>query len=215
MRTLPFRILAIVDEETLGEQLPAKAAAAARGGLRWFCLRSRRATTAERVRLGRAVLRACPGIFLSVHGDPEAAASLGTTGVHLPSQLGNLPDVVRGCEESGSFWGVSCHARDELEAAQAAGADYALLSPFRAPVSKPAGGPVLGADGLARATRGLTLPVLALGGVTPEALAEAARAGAAGAAVLGALFWAEDVEARAAQYRAAAARLWPDDAQHS
>ncbi|MEW6488362.1 MAG: hypothetical protein AB1578_10695, partial [Thermodesulfobacteriota bacterium] len=63
------------------------------------------------------------------------------------------------------------------------------------------------------AVQGLPLPVLALGGVTPERLAPAAAAGAAGAAVLGSLFQAPDLEAQAREYREAAQRAWGPNPQ--
>jgi len=207
MPSLPFPILAIADEETLGPDFAARAAAAVRAGLGWVCLRARRSGTGARVRLGRELMRECPGVFLTVHGDPEARAALGAPGLHLPSR-GFDPAVLRWAHP-GVLLGVSCHTRAEVAAAAVAGADYALLSPFLAPVSKAPGGPVLGVEGFREAIRGIPLPVLALGGVVPEELKAAAGAGAAGAAVLGSLFLAPDVEARAEQYRREAAGLWP------
>lgn len=206
MRPLPFPILALADEEVFGPALADLAAAAVRAGLPWVCLRARRSATPERLRLGRALGERCPGAFLSVHGDPGACAALGAPGLHLPSRPPGLAALRR--ELPGVLLGVSCHTRGDLEEAAAAGADYALLSPLFAPVSKPAGGPVLGPAGFREAVGGLCLPVLALGGVTPERLAVAAAAGAAGAAVLGSLFQAPDLEAQARAYREAAQRAW-------
>lgn len=206
MRPLPFPILALADEEALGPALVDRAAAAVRAGLPWVCLRARASATPERIRLGRALGERCPGAFLTVHGDAGARAALGAPGLHLPSRPAGLAALRR--ELPGVLLGVSCHTRGDLEEAAAAGADYAVLSPLFAPVSKPAGGPVLGPEGFREAVRGLPVPVLALGGVTPERLAAAAAAGAAGAAVLGALFQAPDPAARARAYRAAARGAW-------
>jgi thiamine-phosphate pyrophosphorylase len=206
MRPLPFPVLAIADEEVLGAALVGRAAAAVRAGLPWVCLRARSSATRQRVRRGLALRQQCPGAFLSVHGDAEACAALGAPGLHLPSRPAGLAALRR--ELPGVLLGVSCHSRGELEEAAAAGADYAFLSPLFAPVSKPAGGPVLGPDGFREAVRALPLPVLALGGVTPERLADAAAAGAAGAAVLGSLFQAPDPAAQARAYREAAQRAW-------
>jgi thiamine monophosphate synthase len=84
-------------------------------------------------------------------------------------------------------WGVSCHDRGALDRAFANGAAYAFLSPVWAPTSKPDD---------ARSALGLetfldwsdSRRVWALGGVTPERHRELVRRGAAGSAVLGALF---------------------------
>ncbi len=201
MIPLPSRILAIADLPALGPDLAARAADAAAGGVTWVCVRARGASARQVEAAAAAVLDRCPGVFLSVHGSPEVARRLGAPGVHLPG--GGDPAVA-----PGRLVGVSCHGRADLEAAARAGADYAVLSPVYAPSSKPPSGPLLGPDGLRAATADLALPVLALAGITPGRVAVVARAGAAGAAVLGSLFGARDVAARAREYRDAAARAW-------
>ncbi|MDW7712240.1 MAG: thiamine phosphate synthase [Deferrisomatales bacterium] len=206
MRTLPSPLLAILDEELLGPCLPEQAAVASRVGLRWLCLRARRLGTDARLRLGRVVQGRCPGVFLTVHGDPRALLGLAAPGLHLPSRGFDVASVRR--SHPGVLLGVSCHTGRELRAAAAAGADYAVLSPFCEPTSKPPAGPVLGPDGFREAVRGVPIPVLALGGITPERVTLAAMAGAGGAAVLGSLFQATDLPARSRAYLAAAEQAW-------
>lgn len=82
----------------------------------------------------------------------------------------------------------SCHTRAEVEAAAAEGMAWVTLSPYAVSASKPGYGPALPPDGFA----GHALPVLALGGVTPDNAAAARRAGAHGVAVMGAVMRAED-----------------------
>ena len=206
MHPLPFPVLALVDQETLGSRLVEAAAAAVAGGLTWLCLRARYADAEERTRLVLALREACPDAALSVHGDAGVCRALEVPGLHLPSNFGDVEGVRRAFPST--ILGVSCHGAAELEAAERAGADYALLSPFFAPTSKEAASPVLGPEGFRAALRGLTMPVLALGGLTPERLALAAGAGAAGAAVLGGLFLVSDVACRAREYRESADRAW-------
>ncbi len=206
MHHLPSPVLALVDQETLGSRLVEAAAAAFAGGLAWLCLRARYADAEERTRLVLALREACPAAAISVHGDPGVCRALEVPGLHLPSRFDDVGGVRRAFP--GTILGVSCHGGAELEAAERAGADYALLSPFFAPTSKGASSPVLGPEGFRVALRGRTVPVLALGGLTPERLALAAGAGAAGAAVLGGLFLVPDVTSRAREYREAALRAW-------
>jgi thiamine-phosphate pyrophosphorylase len=81
-------------------------------------------------------------------------------------------------------FGRSCHDEVELDACFAAGARYATLSPIWHPTSKPDDHrPEIGLFRLLTAARGR--PVLALGGIDPSRLAQLARAGAWGAAILG------------------------------
>ncbi len=207
MHPLPFPVLALVDQETLGSRLVEAAAAAVAGGLTWLCLRARYADAEERTRLVLALREACPDAVLSVHGDPGVCRALGVAGLHLPSNFRDVTAVRQAFPSA--VLGVSCHGPGELEAAERAGADYALLSPFFSPASKEAASPVLGPEGFRAALRGRTIPVLALGGLTPERLALAAGAGASGAAVLGGLFLVPDVACRARAYRESAERAWP------
>jgi thiamine monophosphate synthase len=52
-------------------------------------------------------------------------------------------------------------------------------------VSKPAGLPVTGLDEVARACKDVSIPVLAIGGITPERAHDVMRAGASGIAAIG------------------------------
>ena len=98
--------------------------------------------------------------------------------VDLPARLAELRPQVAG------LLGASTHSVEGARAALEAGADYAFLSPIWTPGSKPDDTrPTLG-PGVFASLRGL--PVLALGGVTPEREWEARAAGAwGGAGVLG------------------------------
>lgn len=106
-------------------------------------------------------------------------------GLHRPAPA-EAPVIRAGI---GGVEGLSAHTRAELWSAQQAGLDYALLSPVFAPTSKPLDTrPPLGVEGFAEAVRGLHMPVLALGGISPDRARTLRAAGAAGIAVLGGLF---------------------------
>jgi thiamine-phosphate pyrophosphorylase len=90
--------------------------------------------------------------------------------------------------------GVSAHSLAEAEAAEAAGADYLTLSPAFATPSKPGYGPALGPGGLKPITRAVSIPVLALAGVTAANVGACLAAGAAGVAVMGGVMGARNPE---------------------
>lgn len=96
-------------------------------------------------------------------------------GIHLAAHQAALSSAER------HPWGRSCHASAEVAAAASAGASWVTLSPFAASASKPGYGPPLGPGAYA----GHRVPVLALGGVTPENAGAARAAGAYGVAVMG------------------------------
>jgi len=115
--------------------------------------------------------------------DVALAASAG--GVHLGGQSMPVGKVraALGPRDAQSFWvGVSCHSVAEVSAAEAAGASYVLLGPIFDTPSKRIYGPPLGLEVLGQAARNCRIPLLALGGITPERVRPCIEAGAAGIA---------------------------------
>ena len=64
--------------------------------------------------------------------------------------------------------GASVHSLEEAQSAQAEGADYVIFGPVFATPSKLAFGPPQGLERLAAMCRCVTIPVLAIGGISPE-----------------------------------------------
>ena len=85
---------------------------------------------------------------------------------------------------------TSCHDAGRIRAAAAAGLDLCTLAPVFSPRSKPGDARgTLGLDGLRTATTAAPgIPVLALGGVTPDRVAGLLDAGAHGVAGIGCFF---------------------------
>jgi thiamine-phosphate diphosphorylase len=83
------------------------------------------------------------------------------------------------------------------------GADYVSLGPVFHTPSKEDLVPELGVDGLRRLCRKASLPVIAIGGIRPEHVAEVLDAGAWGFAVIRAVLDSDDPGAAASQLRAA------------
>jgi len=100
--------------------------------------------------------------------------------------------------------GYSAHDAAEALRAAAAGASCVTLSPIFATPSKP-DAEARGCAWLASAAARLSIPVLALGGVTPARVAEVRAAGAWGVVAVSALGGARDPEAAAREFRRALA----------
>jgi thiamine-phosphate diphosphorylase len=187
-----------------GRPLIEVIAAAARGGVEAVLVRERGLSVRELGVLCRELrplrekgLR----VFLSRRVDLALALSL--DGVQLTAD--STPVAEARSWLAHAPWapevrlGYSAHSLAEAEQLAAQGIDYLTLSPIFPTDSKP-GVPALGLDELARASRSLSVPVLALGGLTPERAREALRAGAHGIAAASGIGAAEDVEAAAAAF---------------
>lgn len=111
----------------------------------------------------------------------DLCLSAGADGVHLPSHR-IAPQRLRQRFGEHLLIGVSCHSLEEVFQAATEGASYVYLSPIFPSSSKPGYGPALGLNALSAAARAVSIPVLALGGITTQNEAACWDAGAAGIA---------------------------------
>ncbi|HLH91803.1 MAG TPA: thiamine phosphate synthase [Xanthobacteraceae bacterium] len=184
---LPSRLLIVTDRHQATAPLPDTVAEAVRAGANWIWLRDRDLPLGERRALAVALTAITRSVRarLTIGGDVELAAAVGADGVHLAAAA--APGAIAAARMrlgADAIIGVSAHGDADVAAAQAAGADYATLSPIFATASKPDYGPELGLAALTRAARH-GLPLLALGGITRQRAQECIAAGAAGIAVMG------------------------------
>lgn len=141
------------------------------------------------------------GVPLIVNDDVELAGEVGAAGVHLGRDDGDLA-AARARLGRDAVIGVSCYNEFERAlAAQRAGADYVAFGSFFASPTKP-GAVRASVDLLARAHRELALPVVAIGGITPENGRLLVQAGADMVAVIHGVFAQPDVEAACRRYTA-------------
>lgn len=123
-----------------------------------------------------------PPAVVLVNGRLDIALAAAADGVHLPTSGVPLQPLRRRFGPR-PLIGRSTHRPQEVEAAARDGADYVTFGPVYPTPGKERYGPPPGLGGLRRAVV-FGLPVLALGGITEERLAEVAAAGAAGAAAI-------------------------------
>lgn len=135
------------------------------------------------------------GARFLVASDVGLARELAADGVHLaaadppqdPSRVGLV--------------GRSTHDVAEVAAARAQAATYVTVSPVAPSTTKPGHGPPLGRAGVAELVAAADgMPVLALGGVTPDLVDDLLDLGVHGIAVLGGVLAAADPAAATTRY---------------
>jgi thiamine-phosphate pyrophosphorylase len=182
-------------------RLQASVEAAIRGGARLIQYREKSTDAARRAAEARALLELCRGhgVLCMINDDVELATAIGADGVHLGKDDGRV-DAARVQLGPRAVIGVSCY--DSLERAlQAAheGADYVAFGSFFTSTSKPAA--VRAPLSLLRDARArLSIPLCAIGGITPANGGELLQSGADMLAVIQGLFGATDIQAAAKAY---------------
>lgn len=203
MRTDPARVAGVylLTPDAIGagfERVLAVTAQALEAGVRVVQYRNKVADQPERARQAAALValvRDAGGVAI-VNDRPELAIEVGAHGVHLGRDDGD-PQQVR-ARWPGLLLGVSCYnAPDRAAAAVAAGADAIAFGAMFPSGTKPAAVPA-SLDLLTDARRRWPdVRVVAIGGIGRGNIERVAAAGAHAAAVIGAVFDADDPAAAA------------------
>jgi thiamine-phosphate pyrophosphorylase len=200
------RLLAAGRGLTAEEALVKTAARAASAGVDWIQIREKDLGANTLLQLTTEILHRSPAARILVNDRLDVALAAGAAGVHLGGESLPVAPVRRWCAghaPAGFRIGRSCHSLDEARAAQIDGADYLFFGPVFATPSKLAYGPPQGIDRLGAVCRALSIPVVAIGGITPQNAGSCIAAGAAGVA---AIRWFQDpgdLAGRVAALRAA------------
>jgi thiamine-phosphate pyrophosphorylase len=204
MPPLTLPCLALVTDRTLCPvaELPERVARAVAGGVNMVQLREKGMEAGALLALARRLREVTDGrALLLVNDRVDVAMACGADGVQLGEE--GLPvAAARAILGPARLIGRSIHSVDGAVRAEADGADLLLAGTVFQSRTHP-DEPPQGVGLLAEVRRRVRIPVLAIGGVTEENVAETARAGAEGAAVIGAILAANDPE-RAARGLAAA-----------
>ena len=173
-------------EDVVGEALKA--------GVRAIQLRDK--TASARALLGQAVrLREQTrewGALLFINDRFDVALAAEADGVHLGPD--DLPvRTVREAAPRGFLIGASTDDPEIARKVEADGADYIGCGAVFPTSTKADAGEVIGVEGLARVVAAVSIPVVGIGGVSPEGAWKIAEgSGAAGIAVIGAVMAARD-----------------------
>jgi len=123
------------------------------------------------------------GARLIVNDRLDVALAVGADGVQRTGTSLSVRDM-RAVAGTRLQIGASVHSREDALEAERAGADWVVFGPVYDTASKRVFGPPQGLERLRAVTRALSIPVLAIGGITPDRVSEVRAAGARGVGVI-------------------------------
>jgi len=206
---LGWRLCFVTDRTQCGDRwLEEVVAAACAEGLRCVQLREKNLTTRELFDYGaslREITRQHQASLL-VNGRPDVALAVGADGLHAPeADAGALIELGRRLLDG--ILGVSSHSLAGAIGAADAHADYIFFGPVFDTPSKRPYGPPQGIDVLRRVAAAVDVPVIAVGGITPERAERCVEAGAAGVAAISAVAAARNLAVTMQEFREALGEL--------
>lgn len=207
MGTLPYPPLALIADGFTTEARAHRTLAAVKAGVRWVHLRDHSAApdafeSAARVLIDQ-LHDAADSVVVSVNTHLSFAETAGV-GVHL-GWRGTTAAVAREALGPDAPIGYSAHEQVDARSERTQVVDYYFFSPVFPTPSKP-DHPGTGIPALRDFCQATSVPVVALGGITPERVRECLDAGAQGVAVLSGIMEAgAPVAAARAYLRALAA----------
>lgn len=185
-------------------------AAAVAGGVTIVQLRDKHGSARALAEAGRALLTLLRplGVPLLINDRLDVAYAIGADGAHIGQD--DLPPIAaRTLLGPQAIIGLSITASDQLGTIDSA-VDYVGLGPLFPTSTKADASPALGEAAFAALRRQISLPVVAIGGITLANTARTLAAGADGIAVVSAICAAADPQAAARTlHRAIAAARQP------
>ena len=195
MPAVDFKLYLIGDRnQTVGRPLSRIVRDAGRAGVSAVQFREKDLSLRDQLSLASeisAVTKAL-GMKLLINDRIDLCLALDAEGVHLPSS-GLPPGVARKMLGAEKWIGVSCHSLEEVQRAEAEGADFAVMGPVYETPSKRRYGAPLGLDYFKRVKETTSLPLFAIGGVSQSNLSEVFAAGADGVAMISTIVSAKEV----------------------
>lgn len=197
-----MRLYAVTDRAWLGGRtLQHCVRQAIAGGVTFVQLREKDAPRFEVLSLARDLQAICAGagVPFVINDDLELALEIGADGVHLGQDDTDCADAraVLGPER---IIGVSVQTEEQALLAADAGADYLGVGALVPTATKPDAVDVSKAE-LQAICAATGLPIVGIGGLNARTIGDFAGMGLDGAAVVSALFAADDCEAAARELR--------------
>lgn len=168
------------------------------GGCRWIQLRMKSADYTTLLNTAREVRRLCNlyNATFIIDDNIQAVIDACADGVHLGKNDMPIAEARR-VLGSDRVIGGTANTFNDVVAHYISGADYIGCGPFRFTTTKSNLSPILGIDGYSEILRqmretGISIPLVAIGGITKDDIPELFEAGVSGVALSGAILNADN-----------------------
>lgn len=167
------------------------------GGCKWIQLRMKDALASEVEEMAKRILPLCrthEAVFI-IDDHVDVCRNVHADGVHL-GKNDMKPEEARSILGDKFIIGATCNTYDDILAVSSV-ADYVGCGPFRYTTTKKNLAPVLGLDGYRdiiwkTRSNGINIPIVAIGGIVFDDIADVLDAGPNGVALSGAVINAEN-----------------------
>ncbi len=184
-------IICVTNRKLCGGDFLAQIEKVAAARPKALILREKDMSPEEYGQLAGRVMEICRryGIPCILHSFTDIAIELGADAVHLPlPKLLELPDEMKSRFRR---IGASCHSVSDAVSAEKAGAAYITAGHIFATDCKK-GLPPRGLDFLREVCGSVSVPVYAIGGISPQNISEVLACGAAGGCIMSGLMRCQD-----------------------
>ncbi|MCI8755060.1 MAG: thiamine phosphate synthase [Oscillospiraceae bacterium] len=189
-----LRLYAVTDRSWLGNGTLSNAVEAAlRGGATMVQLREKSLTQADFLQEAKTLAALCARFQIPflINDNLEIALACNADGVHV-GQDDMAPQKARALLGPGKILGVSAHTVDQALAAEKTGADYLGVGAVFSTATKQDAASVP-LETVREICQAVSIPVVAIGGISADNILSLQNSGVVGAAIVSALFAAEDI----------------------
>jgi thiamine-phosphate pyrophosphorylase len=190
-------LYAILDpEQTKGRAAETALLELLQGGIEWLQLRAKAMPPRDFLQLACAARRRThsSGCKLIVNDRVDIALACAADGVHLGQE--DLPLHAARKLMGDRIIGISTHDVKQAKEAEAGGADYIGFGPMFGTTTKETGYSPRGLEMLRQIREAVSIPIVAIGGITEGNVKEVWQAGADSAAIISDLLGADDIAAK-------------------
>jgi thiamine-phosphate pyrophosphorylase len=187
-------LYAILDpEQTKGRAAETALLDLLQGGIQWLQLRAKTMPPRDFLGLACAARRRThsSGCRLIVNDRVDIALASGADGVHLGQE--DLPLHAARNLMGERIIGISTHDVEQAKEAEAGGADYIGFGPMFGTTTKETGYSARGLEMLRRVHEAVSIPIVAIGGITQGNVNDVWQGGADSAAIISDLLGADDI----------------------